>query len=371
MPSAGKPAQAATAVKPAKPPSAGMAGSTTVSDPPMRDWPARDRARVLLSGHSLTDNPLGDYVAQLAQQHTRNFGWEQQIVIGSPVRYRTRGENSNDPDFSGYSLGKNRDGFEKNILQELAMPSGIAADERYETLVITERNDILGVISGEDSVPLLRHYHDRMREHADETRTLFYQSWPEIDLTKPEAWIAYQTKELGAWECAASKVNLSLERDAARPTVTVIPVAVALAKFVERVLAGAAPELGSSQQELLSAIFKDDVHLTALGAYLAAAATYSAVFASTPAGVETPPNVNASAAKLASEVAWEVVSTYNRSTAEPWRRSMEDCRSQLSALCPEYMAIRKLQDQNNFCGMWQKPDGPLSWPDSSFPLPAP
>lgn len=371
LPSAGKPAQPASAGKPAKPASAGMTGSMQVSTTPLRDWPARERARVLISGHSLTDNPLGDYVAKLAQQHARDYGWEQQIVIGSPVRYRTRGDDSHDPNFSGYSLGKNRDSFEKNILHELAMPTGIGADEHYETLVITERHDILGVIGGEDTVPLLRHYHDRLREHANQTRTLFYQSWPEIDLSKPEAWIAYQSRELGAWECAASKVNLSLERDAAAPTVTVIPVAVALAKFVERVLAGAVPELGGTQQERLGAIFMDDVHLTALGAYLAAAATYSAVFASTPAGVEPPPNVNASAAALASDLAWEVVSTYYRATVEPWRRSMEDCRSQLSALCPEYMAIRQLEDKSNFCSMWQKPDGPLSWPDASFPLPAP
>lgn len=334
-----------------------------------REWASHESARVMLSGHSLTDNPIANFVELLAQQKSRSYGWEQQIVIGSPLRYRTRGEDSNASDFSGYSLGKNRDGAEKNILRELASPTAIAATERYDTLVVTERHDILAVIRGEDTVAYLRHFHDRLREQKSDARTLFYQSWPDIDRANPQPWIAYQAKELVAWECAAAKVNLSLQRDGAEAAVSVIPVAVVLAKFLERVLGGAVPELSGTRDQQLSALFTDDVHLTRLGSYLAAAATYSAVFGSSPVGATPPENVNAAAAKLALEVAWDVVSNYNRAgKSDPALRSMEECRSQLSTFCPDYMAIREMSAD---CTAWQRADGPMSWPDTSFPLPAP
>jgi hypothetical protein len=329
----------------------------------------RDSARVLLSGHSLTDNPIGDYVALLAERDGRSYGWEQQIVIGSPLRFRTRGESSEDPSFSGYSLGKNREGSEKDILGELAAPTAIAAGERYDTLVVTERHDIMDVIRWEDTVPLLRHYHDRVREHESGARTLFYQSWPDIDHADPAPWIAYQAEELAAWECAASKVNLSLERDGAAQAVGVVPVALTLAKFVERALAGDVPALPGGQQERLRAIFTDDVHVTSLGAFVAAAATYATVFQTSPVGLEPPSGVDAAAAAVAAEVAWEVVSGYLAAGDQPWRRGMADCRSALSALCPQYMAIRDRGSDE--CNVWGREDGPMSWPDDSFPLPAP
>lgn len=330
---------------------------------------ARDRARVLLSGHSLTDNPVGDYLAWLAQQHRRDYGWEQQIVIGSPLRYRTRGPDSSDPSFGGYSLGKNREGSEKNLLRELAMPTAIEASERYDTLVVTERHDILDVIVWEDTIPLLRHFHDRVLEHESQARTLFYQSWPSIERSDPQPWIAYQTKERDAWECAASKVNLSLQRDGAQPTVSVLPVAVALAKFLERVLSSSVPGVSSGQADPLDVVFTDDVHLTALGAFVAAAATYSSVFSSSPAGVDPPADIDAAAAKVAADVAWEVVSSYLRTARAASLRSMEECRTLLATLCPDYMAMRERDDTE--CSVWPQADGPLGWPDSSFPLPAP
>ena len=341
------------------PPSGGMSGS----DSQPGGLTERASARVLLSGHSLTDNPIGDYLEQLAEQRGRDYGWEQQIIIGSPLRFRTRGESSSDPSFSGYSLGKNRAGSEKDLLQELQSPTAIGSSERYDTLIVTERHDIMDVIQWEDTVPLLRHYHDRLREHASAARTLFYQSWPDIDRGNPEPWIAYQTDELAAWECAASKVNLSLQRDGAPQAISVMPVAVALAKFVERVLAGGVP--GASG---LDAVFTDDVHVTSLGAFVAAAAAYSTTFEASPVGAQAPSGVDAGAASVALEVAWEVVSKYLGAGSGQWNRTMDDCRTRLSALCPKYMSIR---DRSDDCSLWQRADGPMSWPDTSFPLPAP
>jgi hypothetical protein len=347
MPSAGRKA----------PPTGGSSGSP--SEP--TGLTERDSARVLLSGHSLTDNPIGDYLADLAEARDRDYGWEQQIIIGSPLRFRTRGESSSG--FAGYSMGKNRDGSEKDLLQELESPTAIGSSESYDTLIVTERHDIMDVIQWEDTVPLLRHYHDRLREHESSARTLFYQSWPDIDSGNPQAWIDYQTEETAAWECAASKVNLSLQSDGAPQAVSVVPVAVALAKFVERVLAGSVPGVTD-----LTDVFTDDVHVTSLGAFVAAAAAYSATFQASPVGAQAPSGVSADAANIALEVAWDVVSKYLRAGTAQWTRPMEECRTRLSALCPKYMAIR---DRDTDCSIWGRADGPMSWPDTSFPLPAP
>lgn len=341
-----------------KAPTGGRSGAP--SEPSLMEI---ERARVLLSGHSLTDNPIADYIEAIAASRGRDYDWEQQIIIGSPLRYRTRGESSSDPNFSGYSMGKNRSGDNKNLLQELASPTTIGANENYDTLIVTERHDIMAVILWEDTVPLLRHYHDRMREHESNARTLFYQCWPDIDSSDPQAWIDYQSEETAAWECAASKVNLSLQRDGAPQNVGVAPVAVALAKFVERVLDGSVPGVDS-----LSDVFTDDVHVTSIGAFVAAAAAYSATFQASPVGAEPPSGISPEAANVALEVAWDVVSKYLLAGSGQWTRSMDECRTLLTELCPKYLAIR---GDSGDCSKWASADGPMSWPDTSFPLPAP
>jgi hypothetical protein len=110
------------------------------------------------------------------------------------------------------------------------------------------------------------------------------------------------------------------------------------------------------------------VHVTSLGAFVAAAAAYSATFQASPVGAQAPSGVGADAANIALEVAWDVVSKYLRAGTAQWTRPMEECRTRLSALCPKYMAIR---DRDTDCSIWGRADGPMSWPDTSFPLPAP
>lgn len=324
---------------------------------------------MLLSGHSLTDNPLADDVQAIASGRGRDFNWEQQIIIGSPIRIRTRGDNSNASDFPGYSLGKNRYGENKDLLRELASPTTIGANERYDTLAITERHDILDVISWENTMPLLRHYHDRLRAYQPNARTLFFQTWPDIDKANPQRWIAYQAKELAAWECSASKVNLSLQAEGLPQAVSVVPSGIVLARFVERALAGSVPGISGSSQERLNAIFADNVHMTPLGAYVMSAAVYAAIFAETPASAAPPSGINASAASAGAQIAWEVVSEYYGRSSAPWLRSMEQCRTLVDALCAEYYSIR---DRDAQCGgYWASSDSPFKWPDPGFVLPAP
>jgi len=332
-------------------------------------WQPRTRARVLLSGHSLMDNPLADSLEVIASGRDRDYGWEQQIVIGSPLRARTRGNDANGSSFPGYSYGKNRSGSQKDMLSELASPTAIGSNESYDALVVTERHDILDVVTWEKTVPYLRHYHDRLRTHEPNARTIFYQSWWEMDKSNPQAWIDYQAKELVAYECVAAKVNQSLQADGLPRAVTVVPAGLVLARFVKVALEGGIPGISGSAQDRLNAIFTDNVHLTRLGAYVMAAAVYAAVFAESPASATPPSDVDRAAAVAGAQVAWDVVSQYNRAGNEPWQRPLDQCRTMVSALCPDYQTFRGRPVQ---CGdYWTSGESPFGWPDSSFPLPAP
>lgn len=324
---------------------------------------------MLLSGHSLTDNPLADDVQAIAEARGRDFNWEQQIIIGSPLRIRTRGDDPNSSRFPGYAQGKNREGSGKDLLRELASPTTIGANERYDTLVVTERHDILDVLSWESTIPFLRHYHDRLRTYEPSARAILYQTWPDVDKASPQAWIDYQAKELVAWECAASKVNQSLLADGLPQAVTVVPTGLVLARFVQRALDGSIPGITGTTTQRMNMIFGDTVHMTPLGAYVMSAAVYAAVFAETPASATPPSNIDAAAATAGAQIAWEVVSDYHRAGNEPWLRPLDQCRTMVSALCDEYYSIR---DRSPQCGdYWSGSDSPYKWPDSSFPLPAP
>jgi hypothetical protein len=98
-----------------------------------------------ISGHSLIDNPFADYLVQITKSFRIESEYNQQIVIGSPIRVRTRGNNPDSKDFSGYQLGKNREGSGMEILKELRSRSTIRS-KQYDYLIITERHDLLSAV---------------------------------------------------------------------------------------------------------------------------------------------------------------------------------------------------------------------------------
>jgi hypothetical protein len=52
------------------------------------------RARIFFSGHSLLDNPMPDYVESIAKSQGKDLLWNQQNIIGSPLRVRTWGNGN-------------------------------------------------------------------------------------------------------------------------------------------------------------------------------------------------------------------------------------------------------------------------------------
>lgn len=335
-------------------------------------WAPVDSARVFLSGHSLTDDPLADFVLEIAASRGKDFNYNQQIGLGSPIRVRTKGGSFDDPGWPGYSTGKNRDGSNMNVIEELKSPATLGPGELYDTLLITERHDILDTIPWEDTFGFLRHYHDRLIDGNAAGQTLFYHSWLDIDKNDPTLWIQHEKNALHAWECVASKVNLSLAAEGRTDRAWTLPAGAALVDLVERVLADEVPGITGSTPQKLNALFNDNVHLTPLGVYYIALVTYAAVFHDSPVGAAVPNGVASQPAPALQQIAWDFVSAYHASPS-PGEHTMEECRSFISQnLCSSFWTILDTPQKIGPCQTnYANPDwsqNPFRWPDPQLSL---
>lgn len=336
-------------------------------------WMPRSSSRFFLTGHSLTDDPLASYIVDVATKRGDSVAYNQQIVIGSPIRFRTRGSGTTG--WSGYSLGKNRNGSTGlNVISELRNPQTIGAGQRYDTLVITENHSSLGMIQWEDTIGYLRHYHDRLIEGNPSARTLFYNSWLDINKSAPAQWIDHEKKALVAWECAASKVNLSLQSVGRTDRVLNMPTGAALVDLVERISANQIPGISGTINQKLNMIFSDNVHLTPLGVYYVSLLTYASVYGKAPTGITPPQGIDLNIATAMQTMAWNYINSYyNRNN--PGVREMAECRSYISQqVCPSYWTLLgntgNVTNCQNFFS--NANSSPFRWPDSSFvPYPAP
>ena len=298
----------------------------------------RTSANVFVSGHSLTDNPLPDDMEAIARSLGTSMSWNQQNVIGSPLRIRTRGDGSSG--WSGYSRGKNRSGSDMNVLNELRNPQTLGG-ARYDTLVITERHDLLSSLFYEDTVRFLRHYHERFIEGNPQGLSYFYEPWLGIpDKANPARWITYERAALPIWECVVTRINHSLEAEGRGDRITTLPAAVALTELVEQAIAGNVEGVsGGSTRQVVDRLFHDDVHLTKLGVYYMALVSYAAVYRQSPVGASAPAEVTATQAASLQRVAWEYVARYY---AEPVAPTLNECQELMrESGCRAYWTFRE------------------------------
>lgn len=251
---------------------AGLAGSASLAD----DNTGSDGAipkRFLLSGHSLTDDPFAQYLVAIGKSQGVDIDWNEQIVIGSPTRVRTRGESTRPGDWNGYSLGKNRDDRTGlDILNELKKPT----DQPFDTLIIAEGHKLVAQLIWNDAVRYLRHFHERMIEHNPETRTYLFESWETInDKSDPAPWIALERDGTKLWRCVVDRVNISLEHEQRKDRVRTIPVGAALAELVDAIKRGDVVLAPVGGKEGIDLILADGVHLAPMGQYFAALVTYT------------------------------------------------------------------------------------------------
>jgi hypothetical protein len=344
-------------------------------DPPP---PGPTTVRFFLSGHSLTDDPMADDVVAIASSLGLTAEYEEQIVVGSPIRYRTKGPDPSAPGFPGYELGKNRDGSGMDVASELRDPQHITEGTDYDALVITERHDLPMAVRWENTVGYLRQFHDQLIAGNPAGKTYLFHSWLPIDKDAPEAWLAYEKAALHGWECVAAKVNLTLEAEGREDRVVVLPAGGALVALVEAVLAGEVPGVTGSSRERLDVFFSDDVHMTPFGKYFMGLVTVAALFERSPVGAEAPDDLGRVRATVArtQEIAGAYVADYLASARGAEPPSMPACRALFAEeLCAPFHAIFEVEGAAQCMSVYADADdeqNPFRWPDPSFtPLPSP
>jgi hypothetical protein len=338
---------------------------------------ARASARIFFSGHSLIDNPLPDYVASISQSLNTPLSWNQQNIPGSPIRFRTRGSDMNATTFPGYSTGKNRTGSGMNVVNELRQPQTIGG-QRYDTLVLTERHDIVQTLMWENTVAYTRHFHDRLIEGNPQATTYLYHSWLGVpNKSAPANWVSYERAAAPAWQCVATRVNQSLQQAGRVDRVVYMPAGLALASLVEQATQGSGVPgvTGGSVRETVDRIFSDDVHLTPLGIYYMALVNYASVYRRSPAGAWAPSTVSAAQAQSLQAVAWQAVAGHFNNFSAP---DLSQCRAAMrDSVCPAYQNLINRPDGTAGCAAFftassaQNPFHYNAATDSSYWLPAP
>ncbi|WP_051090224.1 MULTISPECIES: hypothetical protein [Caldimonas] len=283
------------------------------------------KARIFISGHSLTDRPLPDHLEKIAESLGTPILWNRQYVVGSSIRRRVQGDNPHSTAFEGYRQGYNRDTEGLDVIAEFRSPR-TTDGQPYDTLLITEQHGLLGTLIWNDTVRYLRHYHDRFIDGNPEGQTFFYEPWISVDdKNAPWRWIAYERAASPIWHCIAERVNLSLAAEGRRDRITPLPMGLALAQLIEDSLSPSGPSAlkAGSTLETVSQFIGDDVHLGPLGMYYAALVTYSARFKRSPIGAWAPKDLRPEQARTLQDHAWAFVSRYYRDLRP---RTMEECR---------------------------------------------
>ncbi len=287
---------------------------------------ARELARVFISGHSLTNVPMPEYLALIAQSLSHPLWFNHQIIVGSSIQNRTRGAPPGEY-WSGYRQGNNREGAGLDVLQELRSPQTVSGGP-YDTLLITELHGLAGSLIWEDTVPALLHFHNRLIEANPKAQTYLFEPWSNVrDVSQPADWVAYERAASPMWRCVATRVNMSLAARGRVDRIHTIPAGLALAQLIERAtgsegLPGITQESTAATVELL---LSDQVHLTSMGNYFMALLNYSAIYQQSPLGAWAPQAVNALQAKSLQEVAWAVMAA---DLAQTTALSLPSCQAQ-------------------------------------------
>ncbi len=267
---------------------------------------------LFVSGHSLIDKPIPDYLAAIAGSLGIPMDWNRQYMVGSSISNRTRGRPPNATPWLGYRSGMNRTGENLDVIKELENPKTVIGN-RYHALLITEQHGLLGSLTWHDTVRHLRHFHDRLIKGNPEATTYFYEPWISLDSkADPSRWIAYEKAASPIWQCVVTRINTSLKGEGRSDRIISIPVGAAFANLVEVALSpNGLPSITLDTRPLtISSLIHDDVHPTKLGGYYAALISFSTIFKKSPVGAWHPADISALQAAALQDQAWKFVSNY-------------------------------------------------------------
>jgi hypothetical protein len=245
---------------------------------------------LFISGHSLVDQPFPDHLASIARSCGTPLDWNRQYMVGSSIRERTRGLDASNPSWVGYRGGIDRHDQPIDVLAELREPRGIEAGA-YDVLLITEQHGLLGTLVWNDTVPMLRHFHDQFIGANPGGSTYFYEPWLGInDKNDPRRWIDYERAASPIWQCVVTRVNQSLAQEGRADRIISVPVGLALAELICAATTGTGLEhvTRGSVRQTVDGLIHDDVHATEAASYFVAAVTYAAIFRRSPENAAPP-----------------------------------------------------------------------------------
>jgi hypothetical protein len=263
--------------------------------------------RVFYSGHSLLDDPLpGDVAMIAASLGTPLQSWRQHTPPGSSIRDR------------------------------LAVGGPARPGAGFDTLLVTEQHTLIGNLVWNDSARELRRLHDDFIAANPHGQTWFYAPWLNRG-TDTQRWIAYERAASPVWQCLATSLNADLATAGRSQRIAFMPAAALLAGMVERAERGEVTGIGVAQ------LFRDDVHLTALGSYFMSLAVFATLFDRSPVGAAIPPGLDAPAARALQAAAWALV---QQERAPREALSAAACRQRTQAFVAPYAAyVRDVIDR--------------------------
>lgn len=232
--------------------------------------------KLFISGHSLTDRPLPDFLAALASEAGQPLEWNMQHLAGSSLRMRTQGDGS--AALHGYRQGTDRDRRPIDVVDELGARS---SEVPYDTLILNEIHTLLESLIFNDTIGHATDYEARFFASNPDGQTYIYAAWLNVrDLDDPAGWISYERAAIKAWQCTTIEINDRLAAKGRKRPVRLIPAAPALAALVAQAVSkdGVKGLSAATPRATMERLFSDDVHLTELGNYYIALISYVALY---------------------------------------------------------------------------------------------
>jgi hypothetical protein len=255
-------------------------------------------ARVIESGHSLTDPIPPVLTGMVNSAGGNNIEIAQSTIPGSPMEWR-------------WEHPTDRPDARLNIAN-------------FDVLVMTERVPLSNTLPwhGSEKAALQWFEHAWTKGNGGKgAETVLYATWVAIDsgpngpnpYNDPEAHIPFRDRlplEIAGWEKIADYVNAN--RPAGSPPMRVIPGPQIMAAIYDAIQDGSAPGLKN-----ISDLFSDTIHINEVGAYAISLAHYAVIYGRDPR--ELPANFghprwpSPELAKWLQELVWKTVTSYERS----------------------------------------------------------
>lgn len=278
---------------------------------------------LFVSGHSLTDRPMLEKLAEMATGSGRPIVWNMQNIGGSSLEQRSMGSDPARP-WSGFSSGTDRDGGPVDVLAEWHEPS--VGGRAYDLLLVTELHSLLDTLMRQGTVRYLAEFQRRFLETNPSGAIWFMAPWLNVsDREDPRDWIDYERRASSVWRCVVEAASTGAAPGERGSGIGFVPASLALAEFVDYLTS--APRAGFENMtpgDIVRSLFTDTVHLTDLGEAYTALITFATIHGLDAGIVGMPDGAGDARAQTLKAFATEFLRRYR--AAEP----LEQCPSRVS-----------------------------------------